>query len=741
MSEIQNESEFVERRNSPQNSPAPATSVSLRPADRSIAPVHQPLEVIESETGASLQRFLDLLKKQRWKIGAFVAVVLAATAIITRQLQPLYESSVKIKVERRSSGAFIGQQAIYPTEAVDIDQIMLTQVELLKSDASLRPATEKYNLLELESQFKGLTPDEAARLRQAPIVLKRLKISRLPNTYILKVSYSAPDPQMAADVTNLIAKSYIQHAFDAKDRSYDRVSEAVKHQMDDLQAKTVSSNEALSQFAKQLNVVDPEQRISILSARLLQLNTDYTNAQSERLRKEAILNATKSGSLASALIANQGDTLENIIERLNLARQNFAVVRTTYGENHAEYKKAANQLNELEAQFKELKANTMERVEADYKQALAREEMAKGLVAETKQEVDRLSGQSLDYMQLKTEADNYKKLGADLDRVTREDSINRTYQDAVIQIADPARASAKNVFPSMPLNLGIAFILATMLGIGGVVLLDTLDTRLMDADETAKRLNVDVIATLPKLNKWTPGEDGKTKAVVGKTPTTQRTRMLMQYEEAIRSLRTSIDLTEAGRNPKSLLVTSTSPGEGKSTTAANLAFSYALLGKKVLIIDADVRRPSLHSFFEKKGEVGLAEVLNGTLPWRDTLVKVAREQLFLMPAGTMSERSTDQVGSRMETLLAEVYSEFDLVIIDGPPLLGVAETSQLASLADGVVLVVRAGSTYSKQVFSAYSALARARANIVGLVMNDVKNGGGLPSHYQTPRQVESKAS
>jgi capsular exopolysaccharide synthesis family protein len=273
----------------------------------------------------------------------------------------------------------------------------------------------------------------------------------------------------------------------------------------------------------------------------------------------------------------------------------------------------------------------------------------------------------------------------------------------------------------MSINLTLAVLVSGLLGIGLALLNDLFDTKLRGPEQAARLLNVDVIASLPKMKSLniSAASDMTASRIVGKVPKTRRTKVLTQYYESIRALRNAISLADFEGALRSIMLTSANAGEGASTIAANLAFSYSLLGKKVLLIDADLRRPSLHTFYGKTMAVGLAEVLEGKHKLNDALLKVAREELFLLPAGNMSERSPDLIGIGMKQLLDEAYDEYDVVIVDAPPL-GIAESLQLAALADAVLVVAKSGTTSTKHVTAAYTALARARANVIGLVMNDV---------------------
>jgi len=193
------------------------------------------------------------------------------------------------------------------------------------------------------------------------------------------------------------------------------------------------------------------------------------------------------------------------------------------------------------------------------------------------------------------------------------------------------------------------------------------------------------------------------------------------YDEAIRTLRNSILLTDFDRRLRSILVTSASPGEGKSTIAAHLALAHAEQRHKTLLIDGDLRRPSVHRRFEIPGALGLANVLVSELPWREAVVSLAAvPDLDILPAGPPSRRAADLVGKGLQQVLEEASFEYDLVVLDAPPLLGFAEPLQMATAVDGVVVVTRAGETSRKAVASVLSTLSRLRANVVGVILNEV---------------------
>src|SRR5579875_2795053 len=476
----------------------------------------------------SASHYLLVIYRQKWRILGFVATCLLVTFLVSSRLTPIYEATARIDVDRRVPSAIIGQEASQSVSSEDADQFMTTQIELIQSDAVLRPVAQRYNLLDREHQLEKLSPAEAKRKADAPTFLRQLKVTRPILTYILRISYRSSDPKLAADVANAIANSYLQHTFDIRIRSSSALSEFMEKQRDELKAKMERSSMALAKFEQELNVINPEDKTNILSARLLQLNTEYTNAQADRVRKEAAFKEMQSGSLAAAQVSTQGQDLSKLQERLNQAKQHFADVATIYGANHSEYRKAANDLAEVQRQFDEMKRDVAQRIETDYREAQNREQMLQKAVAETKGEYDQLNARSFEYQQLKRDADADKTLYSDLERRIREAGINNGFQNNSIRIADLARPPDIPVFPKKGLNLLLAFIISSVLAIRGAILIDLLDTTIRDPEQAAHALDTSVIGTLPAVKDMrrliappesrAAGEDAPARPSSGSSP-------------------------------------------------------------------------------------------------------------------------------------------------------------------------------------------------------------------------------
>ena len=320
------------------------------------------------EQSIPLSHYLWILRRHKWKIFAFVLVAVVSTVVVSSRLTPIYESTASIDIDRQAPAGVIGQDAtrLAPNDA---DQFLATQIKIVQSDSVLRPVAQRFKLpVAVPASLPGVREPQlpTARAQNAPVTLKNLKVTRPPNTYLLLIAYRSTDPDLAADVANAVAHSYILHTYNIRFDAAAGLSTFMEKQMEELKAKMERSSTALAEFEKDLSVINPDEKTSILSSRLLQLNTEFTNAQADRVRKEAAFNSVKSGSFEAAEASTQGEQLRRLADRVDEAREKFATIKAQYLPNHPEYKKANSTLTELERQLNSLKANIAQRVDVEY---------------------------------------------------------------------------------------------------------------------------------------------------------------------------------------------------------------------------------------------------------------------------------------------------------------------------------------------------------------------------------------
>jgi capsular exopolysaccharide synthesis family protein len=683
--------------------------------------------------------YLWLLRRHWWKCLLFAGAAMVAAAIVSASITPLYESTATVDIDRQVPAGIIGQESVRPG-GNDADQFLATQVKVIQSDSVLRKVALRYHLPDAERS--GSVPSASGPIprQDAPIVLKNLRVTRPPNTYLLAISYTSPDPQLSADVANAIAAAYIDHTHDTQFRSSAGVAAFMEKHLEGIKAKMERSSGALAKFERTLNIINPEEKTTILSARLVQLNSEYTNAEADRVRKEASYEAVKSGSLEAAQVSTQGDALKELTAQLDEAQRKFTQVETHFGAEHPEYKKAAAQVNVLERQVQRGRANIARRVEVDYRQAVNREEMLRKAVARTKQEFDHLNANSFQYQALKHEAEADRKLYEELTRKIKEAGINAGFQSSAIRVADEARPSFAPVHPNKPLNLSLAFLLSSMVSVIAFVVGDALNRSVRDPESLARSLNTEVIGALPHAEHPRLRALTAVRSQSSRRPVRRVDLSLYAYDSALRSLRNSILLSSPDRRLRCLMVASPAAAEGKSTIALNLAIANAQQGYRTLLIDCDLRRPTIHAVSGAQAQRGLPDVLRGDAGWREVLVPSnAASRLDLLLGAAASDGDAEMVGEALAGVLAEARESYDMIVVDSPPLLGFPEPLQIATLTDGVLMVAHAGQTSRRSLAAALTTLSRLNVRSVGVVLNGVSPETTEDYPYYSPYDAYTK--
>lgn len=713
----------------------------VNPADVELVPSKFPPPgfsgIRDDQTNRShLAQYWWIVKRHRWKLLGFVVFSVIATVIISKRLTPLYESTAVIDVDRQTPSAVLGDANTAAASAEDMQNFLATQERIIQSDAVLRPVVEKYHLM--TNALDKLKKDKilSSRLKDAPIELPGLKITQPPHTFLLLISYRSPDPQLSADVANDIANSYIRHTFDIRFQAASQLTSYMEKQLTELKAKMEQSAGALAQFEKDLNVINPEAKTDVFSARLMQLNNDLTAAESDRASKEAAYNAVKGGSLEAAEASDQGEQLRLLEGKLNEAEEKFAEVQTQFGPAHPAYKKAASQVKELQQQIEQLREGIVQRVQTAYLQAVNREALLQKDMLAAKAEFDQMNSKSFEYKALKQEADTDKELYEELIKKIREAGINASFENSSIRLADVARPALYPSFPKTRLNALIALLGSTIIGLSIIFLMDAMNTVVFDSEALQRELRIPPLPSLPvgKFSSITLPMQEFIEPGLARAETNGASASLENstFNEAIRTLRSSI-LLAAGldRRPRSLLITSPSPAEGKSTVALYLAVAHSQQQRKTLLIDGDLRRPANKLGLPR--DRGLSDVVNGTFSWREAVqTPDGYPDLDVLSAGPASRLVADRVGMVMRSILEEAEREYDLVVIDSPPLLGFAEPLEIASLVDSVVVIARAGRTTRSAIASAIGQLRQVHANIMGVVLNGVRADMSAKYYYYT---------
>lgn len=671
------------------------------------------------------------LRRHWWKIALFSLMSGGLALYVCSTLPRVYEAAVTLDVDRTAPEGVIGKGAAQEHASSDMDVFLTTQVELLQSDSVLRPVAQRF-----VDRDPGL---RTALQVSGPEAWTGLKVTRVPNTFLIRIKYRSNSPQLSSEIANAIAHSYVEQSFLLRSMAASNMTRFLEQQLGELKGRMDESMRALMRFEGELNVIDPEQKASILSARLLQLNTEYTAAQSSRIRKEVALEMMNAGSAEAVHVASLGQELASIAERMQVAREQFATATATYGTKHPEYAKAFGRLAELKTQSEEAQARAVRRAGADYSQSYSQEHRLEAAVREVRGEFDRLKGRSLEYQNLKRSAEEDKKLYDELIRKIREAGINAGYRSSAIRIADKARPSLEPASPNSKLIVVLSTLASFLVGVVVVVGNVGFDKSIRSPEQLVAKLNIPVIGMLPPLRSFETVHGSDRSTVLGLTtgPGRRADREGFEnvaYQEAIRLLRNSILLQEInlGKRVRSVLITSAVPGEGKSSIAGQLALANSK-HRSTLLIDADLRRSSLSERFGLRNRRGLADALTIPILWQRYAEPLSGYQnIDFLPAGLNPVRASDLIGPTFKILLDEVESRYELVVIDAPPILGFAETLEMATKADGVLLVSLFGATDQRMVENAMSTLGLVGANLLGVALNRVPHEMSYLNPYQS---------
>jgi succinoglycan biosynthesis transport protein ExoP len=725
----------------------PVTALAERPAR------YYPLEA-EGFNGTEreslpLPQYFASLRRHWLKIAVFCAFCLLVSYVVSKRVTPVYESTASLEIDRQNPSNLIGHDNT-ASFLNDSEQYLDTQIKIIQQDSVLRPVAEQFSLTGQTERASG-----------APIRLKHLRVVRPPNTYLLQISYRSSDPVLAADVANAIAQSYLQYTFHSRLADSKNQTSFMEHQLDELRATMEKSSAAVSEFERQLGVVDADEKTNILSARLLQLNTDYTDAQADRIKKQAEFAGLQEGSVSAAEASDQGDGLKRLSERLHEEEQRFSDVKQHFGPNHPEYLRQAALIAELKSQIDTTAASVSTRAGVSYQDAANRERILYHELTVAKTEYDKLNARSFQYQTLKMEAQENRKLYDDLEQRIKEAAINANFENSSTQISDEARPAEKPLYPNLRLNMGLAFGFSLLFGIAGVILYDAVNDKIKDVTEIPADFGVEILGMIPASRapaRFLARRSNSPESAVAESDN-EMSRVLPHlspaahvlpssgadhYQEAVRRLWSSFKLSNTTGRIHSLMVTSAMPGEGKTTLSIQLALANARHDFKTLLIDADLRRPSTHRNLGLSMTPGLADALADISNWKRTVrPSDLSPNLHVITAGATREGSLNKLGRMLPELLSLAQREFDLIIVDSPPLLAFAEPLHMATAVDGVLVVACANKTSRSALYSVLRTLQRLRSNVVGITMNQVQGNqnAGFYSYQYRPNRATQPVS
>ena len=658
-----------------------------------------------------------VLRQQVWKILGFVFAVTAAALLYTLQLQPLYRATTLLELDNINQVMSYGNDLSgysYRSES----RVIQTQLKLIHSPEVAAEVIRDLRLA--NSPMFGSNPDEDASI---PKSLSGLQASMVEGTYLIEISYVSPSPELCRDVANSVAKVFINQGFESRMHAAQDLQNRYEIRLEDLEARSELAQRRLLEYEAQHGITWSEGRTDLAEQELANLQNQLIDITAERTRSAAAFRSVNSGNVNDLLISAHGSTLVAAMARKAPLEQQAAELSATYGVNHPRRKLLQAQLDYVDSEIELTRQAVKGQLDAEYRGVQVQEESIRDLLLAKKAQVDRMARLAVEYGSLRRAAEATTTLYEELLRTVSHASLQGGIQPTTLRQQVPARLPGAPIFPDLSRNLILAFLTSTMIAATLALLAEYLDRTIRNTSQIEQWLRVPVLASLPRISGTKRPQSYLLQSTDGSSG--QPSQDSQALTEGFTMLRTSLMLSAQETPLKLILVASAVPAEGKSTVAAGLAIALAQQnppGKRVLLVDGDLRRPTVHATFQLDNQIGLASLLSNSSNIDEAIQAVPGTTGFdVLPRGPAATHPNELITGGMGGVLEKLRSRYEYVVIDSAPLLASADSMILATLVDGVVLVARAGGTSRDLVASAFRQVRRVRGHVLGLVLNQVK--------------------
>ena len=714
---------------------------------------------------AHIVDYVRTVYKHRWIALTTFALLFIVVTIQTFSATPIYEGRVQLLLDPANPNVMKFQE-VTQSSYLSEQYYYQTQFTILKSRGLARRTIEALKLwdspefgggdAEAQKSFRvteaiggaarwvtGLlssapaevgVPDAGETSRQSRVIdafLDALTVAPIRNSSLVDVRFGSRDPRMAAAVANAVVKQYIDQNLEYKFLSTKEASDWLGEQLAVERKKLEDSEQALQRYREKGDAVALEDRQNIVVQRLTDLNSAYTRARTDRFEKEALYNQLKSLQNDRAALDTFPAILSNtFIQQLksqlaDLQRQQ-AQLADRLGEKHPDMIKLNSAIQNTEAKLQGELGKVVQSVRNEFLSAQAKERSLASELEAQKSGALSLNRKGIEYSVLRREAESNKQMYEALMQRAKETGISGELKASNIRVVDQAEVPRKPVRPRKTMNLLLGLFGGLMAGIGLAFFVEYLDNRVKSPDEIRQFLGLSFLGLVPSVREQDL-QDGQSPMVSETVP--------QNFAEAFREIRTSVMFSSADVGSRSVLITSTQPSEGKSVVAANLAVSLAHAGQRVLLVDADMRKPRLHELMKVEQDPGLSSLLVGRAKVNEVVQKTSTSNLWVMPAGPNPPNPAELLGStRLVELLRALSEHFDWIVLDSPPVMAVTDASVIAHRTTGIIFVVGSEQVNRHKALTAVQKLQGSKAKILGVVLNraNVQRNPYYYSHYYT---------
>ncbi|MBD3414631.1 MAG: polysaccharide biosynthesis tyrosine autokinase [Candidatus Aminicenantes bacterium] len=730
----------------------------------------------ESKKEIDLLDIWRIAVKRKWIIVSAVAVILVISAIQLFTQVPLYRATATIIIENPSSNMLNINDAFPTSPYYQYDftgAYFNTQLRLLTSRSLAERVARKMNLADrpefqspeepqtglfqkfknfvtLKWLFRSKTSDQEEEtetvFEQNPnevyafTVLGGLSVSPIEETRLVNVSYSSPHPQLAADVVNAVVEEFINYSVEMRYEATQQASEFLNEQIAQLRSELSAKEREIQRYGEEKELLYLSDQESSVVSKFGDLDSALTQAQIERIKAESAFLELRDLEVDSLPQYISNPVIQNLKTEYNQMLNTYQEKLKTFKPSYPEMVSLSARIDSMRDQLKDEIQKAVKAAESDYRAAVKEENKLQGLLAEQRKDVIKMNNNAILYNSLKIEIENKRDLLNSLLARQNETLVSarlRGLKSSNIKIIDTALVPGGPYYPNKSRSLMLGLLLGLFVGVGLAFLIDYVDNTIKDPEEAERLIDLPSLGVIPFVSKdgakkgnaytsYSYGSEGQEKPMdIKQFEMINHQYPKLSVSENYRTLRTSIMFSHAENVPKAISFTSAFPQEGKTATLVNTAVSFAQLNKKVLMIDADMRKPRLHKVFDLNILNGLSSFLTGKIYLDEAIKETKLQNMSVITSGPHPPNPVELMDTpRMKELIDTVKERFDFVFIDTPPVLAVVDSAIVSTAADGTVFIIKIGKTTRKAYVNSIKALQKVNAHIIGLVYNEMKVQG-----------------
>jgi polysaccharide biosynthesis transport protein len=732
---------------------SPAKSVPLLPAaSQIIPPTHVPpsrwvpAEPIDDTPSFSLLEYWEKIRRYKLAIAAFVIVGAAGALMLSFLQTPMYRAHTSLVVEDLNEN-FQNLKDSDPTAQVPPPQSYFqTQVKILQSREMLELVIDKLGLMKQANPHrhfwsawthKNSEPNpDLAREQEIDKLQNNLTVQAWGDSQAAEIFYVDSDPRLAASIASTLVQTFIDQSREIRWNSTQNTAEWLTGHLKELRQSLDNSENQLRDYAQSTGIILTADKQNVSEDKLKQLQEELSKAQADRTEKQAAYETMTNTPIEALSPTLNNPALQNYLVKMADLKSQFANLSATYTPEHYKVRQVQAQIADLQQGIDAERAGILRRSKDDYEAALARENMLAAAYTEQVKTVSDMAGKSIQYDNLQHDVDTNRELYDALLLRIKQAGLAAAMRSSNIVVVDQAKAPVLPYQPNFQLNTALGLLTGLFAGVGFVLVRDRFNRNIESPGISQTYLRLPELGVIPAAKlasrrlAWLPAS---TKAPLQITGSSQNgaSREHATLAEAYRATLTSILLPSMhAEGPRVLVLTSPDAGAGKTTVTSNLGMATAEIGRRVLLVDADLRRPRLHRLFEIPNSFGLTDILRITTPLEnipvDQLVRQTKiPGLYVVPSGPTTDGLSSLLYSpRLTEFLQRVAKEFDLVLIDAPPMLHFADARVLGRHSDGVILVLRSGQTKRDAAILARQRFHEDGTCVLGTILNswDLKN-------------------